>query len=702
MNQNVAQLKRCFRQSFLAELELSLDKLFQSADESVLRLACESSTNKEQNRFFEAAQALRIVRRDIKHVFIQLLTGEADHFAVDEQHLQSLEGLVNVSLDDHGWENAGSSLEKRLQQIDSGLHSPFTAKHFIACFLRSLASVNFDVHIKMLVLRLFEAQTFSKLEQFIHLANSALLAQGILPELIEKPDIKDSVDEIIHATLGSKQEEVDKPSLLEQALADLQADEYELLELHLSADYILQASLPKVRDYIDELPYSDELPSSADFTKEDIESTAVVGRLFAVLLESDALPVQVRFLLSKLQLPFTRIALVEESFLSSHSHPARTLLSQLAELSLSWSAEDKESLLKDELYIHIKHLIQTLYEAERIQHLPFADLLFELFAFSEERRQYSLTLANQWEETANAAESSDQSREQVDKLLKQKTNALELPTAVTRILFDGWSHVLYMQAISYGFNSDEWRGAVNVVDDLLATVKPVDHYENREAFLSLLPSLLHQLRIGMYVIELSSTLIHQFLADLEAVHKSMIVNITDSGELADYEGSALSQGECPSALDVMRIMQNNTESQVLKPQALVQSELEEAQEKDTAELDLQLDNEGLQLTQELETVADAAETLLQMPDNMKLLEVLGQGVWLIWHKPDQQLRCQIAAHIKHAKKYILTDRGGRKIADIDELEMADMLANGVIELAESGHVFEKALESVIGGIRDSR
>ena len=80
----------------------------------------------------------------------------------------------------------------------------------------------------------------------------------------------------------------------------------------------------------------------------------------------------------------------------------------------------------------------------------------------------------------------------------------------------------------------------------------------------------------------------------------------------------------------------------------------------------------------------------------------GQGVWLMWRRNDKKERCQIAAHIKHTKTYIITNTAGAKIADMPETEMVALMASGDMELAEAGHVFEKALESVIGGIRESR
>ena len=81
------------------------------------------------------------------------------------------------------------------------------------------------------------------------------------------------------------------------------------------------------------------------------------------------------------------------------------------------------------------------------------------------------------------------------------------------------------------------------------------------------------------------------------------------------------------------------------------------------------------------------------------LASLGQGSSLLWNKDGEKVRCRIAAYIKHTKKYILTDRTGAKLADFVESDMIQKLASGELETVDSEPMFERALESVIGGMR---
>ncbi|MCP4929230.1 MAG: DUF1631 domain-containing protein, partial [Gammaproteobacteria bacterium] len=400
----------------------------------------------------------------------------------------------------------------------------------------------------------------------------------------------------------------------------------------------------------------------------------LVKALFSEFLLDESLPQLGRVLLVMLQLPYTRIALAEPDFLETDSHPARMLLGQLSELALSWDvAADETQIADDPVLEQFRRIVQRFYEAEHLYLIPFTDLLFAAVLCTEEQRQKNARSTEQAITSAMSASSSDQLRQSISQLLAQKTEGMSLPKAVQRLLDDAWAHVMYVNALAYGVESEMWRQDEAVVNALLASIAAPETFNNREQLISMLPSLLTALRSGMYSIELNSTLIHQLLSDLEVLHKTIIIQISDSGQLIDFSASALSQQQAPSALP------------------FIDARIEALAAEQTAAAEVAHD-EGEIAEQQAPESLDAED----------ILSRIGQGVWLDWHRSDHKERCQVAAHIKHAKKYILTNSGGRKIADVEEDLMAQLLASGEMMLAEPGQVFEKALESVIGGIRSTR
>ncbi|MCK5880773.1 MAG: DUF1631 family protein, partial [Sinobacterium sp.] len=85
-----------------------------------------------------------------------------------------------------------------------------------------------------------------------------------------------------------------------------------------------------------------------------------------------------------------------------------------------------------------------------------------------------------------------------------------------------------------------------------------------------------------------------------------------------------------------------------------------------------------------------------------LLKNISQGVWFNWHRPEGVVRCQLAAIIKHADKYIIVDRSGSKLAELLKRELVIKLQTTEMDIVHSGAVFDKTLAAVIDDIRTTR
>jgi hypothetical protein len=66
----------------------------------------------------------------------------------------------------------------------------------------------------------------------------------------------------------------------------------------------------------------------------------IVAMLFDYVFEDDHIPASVKALLGRLQIPTLKVALLDKSFFSSKSHPARRLIDLLAEISIGLDDTD--------------------------------------------------------------------------------------------------------------------------------------------------------------------------------------------------------------------------------------------------------------------------------------------------------------------------------------------------------------------------
>ena len=96
------------------------------------------------------------------------------------------------------------------------------------------------------------------------------------------------------------------------------------------------------------------------------------------------------------------------------------------------------------------------------------------------------------------------------------------------------------------------------------------------------------------------------------------------------------------------------------------------------------------------------ETLVVDAACIEMIESLRVGSWLEFHDEEKVVRCKLAAVIRVTGKYIFVDRSGIKIADKNKSEILEMAQKGLVNILNDGLLFDRALESVIGNLRDNR
>ena len=663
MTHHALNFSSLIEQQLLPSLHNAYNALFAAADQAILTLAAKSLVNKEQNRYYEAAQNLRIVRFEVIENFSNCLKGEASIAAkqVDQNHSESLYELLSVKPEEYqaDTELAAALLDcnKRLAELDNKVINPLMPVEFVRYFLYALSLADLNVHTKMLVLRMFERHLYSHLISYVAQLNDALVEQGVLPELHTQPgDLSYSVNALVDKAL-SEGDELSRSAGgdIMGTLDELQVDDverlWEVLDDENKADAWQSFMLP--RNIIDDLKncgiYPDQ-PSSQE--QMQLDKIPLVATIFNQLANSSALPSLAKAMLKALLLPYTRIALSDDSFFKKESHPARLLLREIVELCEVW--EPKLSALEqDNLYQLLLKIVQAFVEVERIAKFDYQTLQFELLAYREAQRQKQERSGQRYVDSAYGAQMSERARDDASKLINDKLIEKRLPYSAYKFIQEAWGHVLYVHAMNTGVNSKQWLNAVHTLDRFMNTFKPADQYANRGDLLVLLPALLRELRDGLSSIDMKTSDINHWFDELEQAHKALAVNI--GGELNDNPIELLATASA-------HIDDKNTSA---SPEAKAQEPLHD--EKTDA-----------------------------------LLKNISQGVWFNWHRPEGVVRCQLAAIIKHADKYIIVDRSGSKLAELLKRELVIKLQTTEMDIVHSGAVFDKTLAAVIDDIRTTR
>lgn len=115
-------------------------------------------------------------------------------------------------------------------------------------------------------------------------------------------------------------------------------------------------------------------------------------------------------------------------------------------------------------------------------------------------------------------------------------------------------------------------------------------------------------------------------------------------------------------------------------------------------------------TQELiveEPVVAVDESVTQSiqvdPQHLALVNNITQGTWFeMQGEAGEKYRCRLAAIIRSVGKYIFVNRAGMKVAEESRESLAIALQTKRLTILDDGMLFDRALEAVIGNLREKR
>lgn len=476
----------------------------------------------------------------------------------------------------------------------------------------------------------------------------------------------------------------------------------------------------------------------------DDDAINLVAMLFQFVLEDRNLAAPIKGLIARLQIPILKVAMLDKSFFGKGGHPARKLLNELANASLGWAPSGE--IERDPFYRRLEEIIQFVADEFSGEVAVFEKALADFGAFVEMERRRAALVEQRTIDAEDGRARSEIARRRVDRLLRDRIAERPLPTVVSRLLVDGWSNVLFLVCLKEGPDSDEWRQALRTVDDLLESVEPVESLADRARLLRLLPGLLKRLRAGLGRVGVNPFELDETFEALEQIHLQRLGSEEVQTLVSDPATPARqSEAELPTrvAEAVVATPTAATASldQVLNARSALASSPRHSSEtpvggmSDLGALDAEL---GALLGDELELPAEMSPDTTAGPgvgaeataalepevvnavaapsppisveaskpcDAATLLQIdrLQVGGWVEFRQPGGKvMRCRLAAIIRATGKFIFVNRAGSKVAENNREGLATLVAREELAILDEGRLFDRALESVIGNLREMR
>ncbi|WP_434699483.1 DUF1631 domain-containing protein [Pseudomonas sp. D1-1] len=691
------------------QLRLGLQELFDNADDTLFEMADRARNDVEQNLYFEAMRDLRLKRKSIEREFLEqffeafvnlaqydltqatlapvlgAIPAQRNHD--DLERRLAVETMVTrvLSRDGLSLDQLTARLGALLSRPLANQHNPLSPALLCENFLQAGRNLGVGIKVKLILLKLFERYVLSECDNLYSEANQLLAATGILPDLKVSPSRRasDRVEEPVRpSTAGPARPRVDDVddsvhevfAALQKLLVQVRGSVAPTLEPSAPAQPITTRDLLRLLSHLQQYVPAPSVQDDFDLRSQleqlltrvsvksgksrvvegaDEDVINLIAMMFEFILDDRNLPDSLKALIGRLQIPMLKVAVQDKSFFSRNNHPARRLLNEIAAAAMGWG--DCDDHQRDSLYLRIEQVVQRLLNDFVDDPAIFSEVLADFLAFTSDERRRCELLEQRIRDAEEGRAKADLARQRVEGALNQVMLGKVLPQAVVDFVQQAWSQVLLLTGFKHGEHSAEWRADVLTLEQLVWSVQ---HHEESDAGLRLLamvPELLKALREGLSRSAFDPFATSEFFSELELLHVQALQRL----------GQATEAGE-PVDLPVM--------VEVAEPIVLRTAPQTPAQEPTVR---LPADDAGL----------------LQV-DQLRL------GCWVEFQEDeDNSLRCKLAAIIQATGKFVFVNRTGLKVLEHSRTSLALEFRRGAARLLDDTLLFDRALESVLGNLR---
>nr|WP_316643302.1 DUF1631 family protein [uncultured Roseateles sp.] len=287
----------------------------------------------------------------------------------------------------------------------------------------------------------------------------------------------------------------------------------------------------------------------ADAPMPSTNAVELLSRVYDKILDDPALLPDVRNLLSRLQVSVLRVAVDDPLLLSQQEHPTWQFINCVASHSTGFNQGDRERLQA------FLGFVEALIDRVAADHHPQAGLYWEAL---QETQQFIETSARQTvARTQNTIEMLEraQQREKWHGILRQQVREqlaqAVVSTTVRGFLEGPWVNAMAEAMVRFGPQSAQVQPMIDMVDDLLWSVQPLRHAEEREQLREMLPTLTARLRFGFDLINWPESRRGDLLDELMDRHTKLLRLAPDPRPVPSKMGSLADEDTTPSVHDTM-------------------------------------------------------------------------------------------------------------------------------------------------------
>ncbi len=268
---------------------------------------------------------------------------------------------------------------------------------------------------------------------------------------------------------------------------------------------------------VEQLHLDAEQDAGRVLSRADEDTLDVISMLFDILLESKNVPDAIKALISRLQIPMLKVAILDKTFFSRKQHPARRLLNSLAQAAVGWTDDGDRS--ENSLYGRIESVVNRVVAGYGDDPGLFDELDAEFNAYVERERRGAEIAEERTRQVTRGKEQLKVAKAAVGAEIQRRLRAHpRMPLVVREMLEEGWKDVLLLTYLRQGPESRAWGEQLEIADRLVWSVEPKAAYEDRQELLRSIPDVLRSLRDGLNGISFDQHGMARMFKELQACH----------------------------------------------------------------------------------------------------------------------------------------------------------------------------------------
>ena len=390
------------------------------------------------------------------------------------------------------------------------------------------------------------------------------------------------------------------------------------------------------------------------FNRADEDTIDVIAMLFDFILDDHSLPDAMKALLSRLQIPMLKVAIMDKGFFSRKSHPARRLLNEMATAAIGWDEDSERG--EDSLYGKMQSIVNRILTEFDEDAGIFSTLLEEFTGFLEQERKYYALVEQRTNQASQGKEKLEAAKQTAAQEIAARVADKPLPAAVRELLLGPWKSVLVLTYLRAGTDSPSWAKNLQLVDELLWSIEPKISEEDKRTLVQAIPALLTALREGLGLVSFHPDDMARLFKALESYHIDCL------------------KGKRPEAAPVPAVPDRAAEEASAPDYAAAQAD-------DTAHSD--------------------AEPETRDP-YVEKIERTAVGTWFeLTDADNNRYRAKLSWVSPFTSRFVFVNRKGVKVAEKTLRQLTTELREGMALILDDVPLLDRALHTVVNNLKKS-